>query len=162
MSNSPFVDYFSSPVGIIRIEADEAGITVVSFNDNDERKTVKSSALLNYTKQQLQEYFEGTRKTFELPLHGQGTAFQQKVWNELLHIDFGITATYLQMAKRLGDVKVIRAAASANGKNPIAIIIPCHRVIGADGKLTGYAGGLHRKQWLLEHEAKHAGHPLLF
>lgn len=125
-------------------------------------KTVNSSGLLQKAMQQLEEYFRGNRKQFDLPLNPQGTPFQQKVWNELLKIDYGSTATYLQMAKRLGDVKAIRAAASANGKNPIGIIIPCHRVIGADGKLTGYAGGLHRKQWLLEHEAKFAGHPLLF
>ena len=101
--------------------------------------------------------FDIHRKQFDLPLNPSGTAFQQKVWQQLIQIPFGETITYLHMAKRLGNVKSIRAAASANGKNPLAIIIPCHRVVGADGKLTGYAGGLHRKQWLLEHEAKMAG-----
>ncbi len=115
------------------------------------------SPVLLQTILQLDEYFAGRRKQFSLPLSPAGTAFQQKVWQQLIQIPFAETITYLHVAKRLGNVKSIRAAASANGKNPLAIIIPCHRVVGADGKLTGYAGGLHRKQWLLEHEAKAAG-----
>jgi methylated-DNA-[protein]-cysteine S-methyltransferase len=104
-------------------------------------------------KKQFEEYFNGTRKTFDIPLSPEGTEFQKKVWTELLNIPYGETTTYQQMANKLGDPKVIRAAASANGKNPISIVIPCHRVIGSDGSLTGYAGGLHRKKWLLEHES---------
>lgn len=115
------------------------------------------SPVLQQTILQLDEYFAGSRTQFDLPLSPAGTAFQQKVWQQLIQIPFAETITYLHLAKRLGNVKSIRAAASANGKNPLAIIIPCHRVVGADGKLTGYAGGLHRKQWLLEHEAKAAG-----
>lgn len=102
---------------------------------------------------QLAEYFEGKRTHFELKLNPEGTEFQKKVWKKLEEIPFGKTISYQQIANQLGDPKVIRAAASANGKNPIAIIIPCHRVIGSDGSLTGYAGGLHRKKWLLEHES---------
>jgi methylated-DNA-[protein]-cysteine S-methyltransferase len=110
----------------------------------------------------LEEYFTGKRIVFDLSIYAHGTNFQQTVWEKLVQIPFAKTITYLQLAKRLGNVKSIRAAASANGKNPLAIIIPCHRVVGVDGKLTGYAGGLHRKQWLLEHEAKIKGSPFLF
>jgi methylated-DNA-[protein]-cysteine S-methyltransferase len=151
--------FYSSPIGIIQIEEENNAITVVSFIDEAVVPKQKSAGnnILTQAIQQLDEYFKGNRTLFDLPLQPAGTNFQQTVWNELLKIPYGDVATYLQMAKRLGNIKVIRAAASANGKNPIGIIIPCHRVIGADGKLTGYAGGLHRKQWLLEHEAKVAG-----
>lgn len=101
---------------------------------------------------QLQEYFAGTRTRFNLKLNPQGTEFQKKVWQELLNIPFSKTRTYLEQTKAIGDVKAIRAVASANAKNPIWIVIPCHRVIGSDGSLTGYAGGLWRKKWLLNHE----------
>ena len=111
------------------------------------------SVKIQRVKKQFEEYFNGTRKTFDIPLSPEGTEFQKKVWTELLNIPYGETTTYQQMANKLGDPKVIRAAASANGKNPISIVIPCHRVIGSDGSLTGYAGGLHRKKWLLEHES---------
>jgi methylated-DNA-[protein]-cysteine S-methyltransferase len=98
------------------------------------------------------EYFKGERKTFNLKLNPKGTEFQKKVWQKLLNIPFNKTRTYLEQSKALGDVKAIRAVASANGKNPIWIVIPCHRVIGSDGSLTGYAGGIWRKKWLLQHE----------
>jgi methylated-DNA-[protein]-cysteine S-methyltransferase len=101
---------------------------------------------------QLNEYFDGLRKTFTFTLNPKGTDFQQKVWQALLEIPYGKTMSYLELSKKLGDVKAIRAVAAANGKNPIWIVVPCHRVIGSDGSLTGYAGGLWRKQWLLEHE----------
>ena len=102
--------------------------------------------------QQLDAYFNGTRKEFDLQLDPEGTDFQKRVWKELLNVPFGKTRTYLEQSKKLGDIKAIRAVASANGKNPIAIIIPCHRILGSDGSLTGYASGLWRKKWLLEHE----------
>ena len=151
--------YYHSPIGTILLEAEDEQLTVVSFRDDvsNAEPASTTSPLLNATIKQLDEYFAGTRKEFELLLNPAGTAFQQKVWDQLMKIPYAETVTYLHMAKRLGNVKSIRAAASANGKNPIGIIIPCHRVVGADGKLTGYAGGLHRKQWLLEHEAKMAG-----
>lgn len=156
--------FYNSPIGLIRLEATDDALTVASFQDEgsipNDNKT--DHPVLKKALQQLDEYFKGTRMKFDLPLAPQGTAFQQSVWNELLKIEYGVTATYLHMARRLGNIKSIRAAASANGKNPIGIIIPCHRVVGADGKLTGYAGGLHRKQWLLEHEAKYSGQPSLF
>ena len=108
-------------------------------------------------KEQVEEYFSGKRQQFDLPLVFSGTAFQQSVWNALKDIPYGSTRTYMQQAKVLGDEKAIRAVARANGENCLAIIIPCHRVVGADGSLTGYAGGLRAKKWLLEHEAKHSG-----
>jgi methylated-DNA-[protein]-cysteine S-methyltransferase len=104
--------------------------------------------------EQLIEYFHGQRRIFELPISQEGTPFQQKVWNELMNIPYGKTISYLEMSRRLGDPKVIRAAAAANGKNNVAIIVPCHRVIGSNNTLVGYAGGLPRKKWLLQHENK--------
>lgn len=101
---------------------------------------------------QLQQYFEGNLAEFDLKIIPEGSNFQQKVWQALREIPFGKTCSYLELAKKLGDVKAIRAVAAANGKNPLWVIVPCHRVIGSDGSLTGYAGGLYRKQWLLNHE----------
>jgi methylated-DNA-[protein]-cysteine S-methyltransferase len=158
------IAYYKSPAGILRLEATDSALTVVSFeNDTTVINPISTNhSILQRTISQLDEYFAGTRMSFDIQLSPQGTGFQQSVWNELLKINYGVAITYLQLAKRLGNVKSIRAAASANGRNPLGIIIPCHRVVGADGKLTGYAGGLHRKQWLLEHEAKYAGQPSLF
>ncbi len=145
--------WFESPLGYISVSATNNSITEVSFLDKkpdaDENSEIECIA---ECVKQLQEYFAGNRKSFNLTLNPAGTDFQKKVWNKLLEIPFGKTTTYLAIAKKLGDEKVIRAAASANGKNPIAIIIPCHRVIGSDGSLVGYAGGLERKQKLLELE----------
>ena len=102
---------------------------------------------------QLKEYFEGKRREFSLKLNPVGTVFQKKVWNALLEVPYGKTLSYFELSEKIGDVKAIRAVAAANGKNPIWIVIPCHRIIGSDGSLTGYAGGLHRKKWLLDHES---------
>ena len=104
--------------------------------------------------EQLIQYFHGERRIFEFPVHQEGTLFQEKVWNELIGIPFGKTISYLELSRRLGDPKAIRAAASANGKNNIVIVVPCHRVIGSNNDLVGYGGGIWRKKWLLEHEAK--------
>lgn len=146
--------FVETPVGILEIKGNADGLSSLLFRDDE---TVVTSIIIPKVLKdvvlQLQEYFEGKRKKFNLKLSPEGTEFQKKVWNELLNIPFGKTVSYQQMANTLGHPKVIRAAASANGKNPIAIIIPCHRVIGSDGSLTGYAGGLHRKKWLLEHES---------
>lgn len=113
--------------------------------------------LIEQLQQQVNEYFKGDRQQFDLPLLLTGTAFQQKVWKALHTIPYGGTRSYMQQTKVLGDEKAIRAVARANGENCLAIIVPCHRVVGSDGSLTGYAGGLKAKRWLLEHEAKHAG-----
>lgn len=144
----------ASPLGFIEIKGNDLGLASVTFLDEKTPATPKAEipSELTDAHQQLTEYFAGKRKVFDLKLKPSGTEFQQKVWQKLQTVPLGKTATYLEMAKELGDPKTIRAAASANGKNPIAIIIPCHRVIGTDGSLTGYAGGLWRKKWLLEHE----------
>ncbi len=142
----------NTPIGSLSIYGDDIGISEVVFQESK----IASEKIPNNLKEaviQLAEYFEGKRNQFNLQLNPKGTDFQKKVWQQLLKIPFGKTTSYQEMANKLGDPKVIRAAASANGKNPIAIIIPCHRVIGSDGSLTGYAGGLHRKKWLLEHES---------
>ncbi|MBK6274424.1 MAG: methylated-DNA--[protein]-cysteine S-methyltransferase [Saprospirales bacterium] len=150
---STFISYLQTPIGELEIIADENSVLSVTFNDVKSKKTnVNENEISIKCKQQLQEYFNESRKIFELTLNFNGTDFQNKVWTELQNISIGKTISYLQLAKNLGDAKCIRAAASANGKNPFAIIVPCHRVIGKDGSLTGYAGGLWRKQWLLEHE----------
>ena len=146
------VAHFSSPIGKIQIVEENGFITNVSFEE-PEKDGSDSSLVLDACVLQLEAFFKGRRTAFDLPLKPKGTAFQKSVWSELQNIPFGKTISYMDMAKRLGEPKVIRAASSANGKNPITIIIPCHRVIGSDGSLTGYAGGLKRKQWLLEHES---------
>ncbi|MBX2829223.1 MAG: methylated-DNA--[protein]-cysteine S-methyltransferase [Flavobacteriaceae bacterium] len=143
----------NTPVGSLEIKGDSEGIQSVLFKENTKLDNEIVPEVLLPAVTQLKEYFNKTRTHFDLTLNPEGTSFQKKVWNQLLEIPFGKTTTYQKMANSLGDPKVIRAAASANGKNPISIIIPCHRVIGSDGSLTGYAGGLHRKKWLLEHES---------
>ncbi|WP_136667585.1 methylated-DNA--[protein]-cysteine S-methyltransferase [Flavobacterium sp. H122] len=143
--------FINSPLGITKIEGDENGVAVISVLSEGELSIEIPTELLDAVTQ-LQEYFEGKRTEFTFKLNPKGTDFQQKVWQELLNIPFGKTMSYLDLSKKLGDVKAIRAVASANGKNPLWIVVPCHRVIGTDGSLTGYAGGLWRKKWLLEHE----------
>lgn len=140
-----------TPLGLAQISGNELGIQSVKIIDEGDVST-EIPVVLKDAVQQLLEYFEGNRTEFQLKLNPKGTEFQQKVWNALLQIPFGKTTSYQQLTLQLGDPKAIRAVASANGKNPLWIIIPCHRVIGSDGSLTGYAGGLHRKQWLLDHE----------
>ena len=151
--NSIFISYVESPIGTIEIKADEQSILSVQFKVTNKVETSFSENEISKNgKQQLSEYFASERKEFELPLKLSGTDFQNKVWTELQVIPYGKTISYLQLAKNLGDPKCIRAAGTANGKNPFAIVVPCHRVIGSNGDLIGYAGGLWRKQWLLEHE----------
>ena len=120
--------------------------------NEDVEISTKIPEIFNEVISQLQDYFDGKRKEFTFAINPIGSEFQKKVWQELLQIPFGKTCSYLDLSKKLGDVKAIRAVAAANGKNPLWIVIPCHRVIGSDGSLTGYAGGLWRKKWLLEHE----------
>ncbi|MFK7833287.1 MAG: methylated-DNA--[protein]-cysteine S-methyltransferase [Winogradskyella sp.] len=144
-----------TPLGIAKITGDNDGISSVSIANAEENISTTIPEPLLDCVIQLKAYFNEKLKTFDLKLNPEGTSFQKKVWKQLGTIPFGKTISYLQLAKQLGDSKVIRAAASANGKNPLWIIIPCHRVIGSDGSLTGYAGGLHRKQWLLNHESEY-------
>lgn len=144
--------FIPSPLGTTKIVGDENGVSVISILQEGEisKKIPKE---LKEAVTQLNEYFEGKRQHFDFKINPKGTDFQQKVWQELVKIPFGKTVSYLDLSKKLGDVKAIRAVASANGKNPLWIVVPCHRVIGTDGSLTGYAGGLWRKKWLLEHES---------
>lgn len=148
-----------TPLGFAEIKGDEKGLASISVL-NKEKPTVIVPEVLEDAVYQLQEYFEGSRTTFQLPLNPQGTDFQKRVWNALLKIPYGKTTSYLELSKKLGDVKAIRAVAAANGKNPLWIVVPCHRVIGSNGDLIGYAGGLHRKKWLLEHESPARQHTL--
>tara|TARA_R110000868_G_scaffold97875_3_gene269256 strand:+ start:16882 stop:17355 length:474 start_codon:yes stop_codon:yes gene_type:complete len=142
-----------SPLGFTKISGGADGISSVIVLNSEEKITDIIPVELEDCVIQLNEYFEGPRKQFDLKLNPEGTPFQKKVWEALQTIPYGKTVSYLDLSKQLGDVKAIRAVANANGKNPLWIIIPCHRVIGSDGSLTGYAGGLHRKQWLIEHES---------
>ncbi len=146
--------YLKTEIGSLEIRGDHDGLRSVLFvNTAYEKDKNEIPDTLKDAVTQLTDYFNGKRTRFTLKLSPKGTDFQKRVWKQLQEIPFGKTTNYQQMANKLGDPKVIRAAASANGKNPISIIIPCHRVIGSDGSLTGYAGGLHRKKWLLEHES---------
>jgi methylated-DNA-[protein]-cysteine S-methyltransferase len=152
--------FYHSPIGIIKIKISGNHLNELLYISDESEissETIKLSGdkkILQKCITQFDEYFSGRRKIFELPVKQEGTPFQQKVWNELIKIPFGKTISYLQLAQRLGDAKSIRAAASANGRNKLNIIVPCHRVIGSDGSLTGYGGGLPVKKWLLDHEAK--------
>lgn len=144
--------YYKSPIGTLEICGTEEYINRVLFLDSNFTRGSKISPLLERCVQQLDEYFYLKRQIFDLPLSPQGTSFQKLVWQKLREIPYGRTSSYLEIARQIGNPKAIRAVGSANGKNPIAIIIPCHRVIGASGKLIGYGGGLWRKEWLLKHE----------
>lgn len=145
--------FIASPLGVAKLEGDENGLQSITVLNTEEELTKVIPEVLEDAVYQLKEYFEGQRKEFTLELNPQGTDFQKRVWDGLLNIPYGKTNSYLELSKTLGDVKAIRAVAAANGKNPLWIVIPCHRVIGSDGSLTGYAGGLHRKKWLLDHES---------
>jgi methylated-DNA-[protein]-cysteine S-methyltransferase len=146
--------YYKSPIGNILIEGDERGMSKLIFTDNADDEVVDRDEMASHWIQQLNEYFSHKREYFELEINLKGTAFQLRVWEELLKIPFGKTISYKDLSLRLGDLKAIRAVAGANGANPVSIIVPCHRVIGSDGSLTGYAGGLWRKRWLLDFESK--------
>lgn len=168
---STYLIKIETPLGVMVACATEYGIRSLEFTDqkiikiparySDGFNVIESSnPHLEQLQTELMEYFAGNRKTFEVPIHLMGTPFQEQVWNALMGIPYGATTTYLEQSAKLGNTKSIRAVASANGKNPIAIRIPCHRVIGKNGDLTGYAGGLARKKWLLDHERLHAGLPV--
>lgn len=150
--------YYRTPVGIAKITAEDDFITAITINDNDDEIIEDPKpAVLKLAIDQLAEYFAGKRKKFDLPIKQSGTDFQQQVWQQLLNIDYGTTVSYAQLSNQMKSPLAIRAIAAANGKNSLWIVVPCHRVIGSDGSLTGYAGGLWRKQWLLEHEATTLG-----
>ena len=152
-----------TPIGALEATISEAGVKSLSFTNGQSvypttlPDTIPLSILIlsESCKTELSEYFAGTRTHFTLPLAPDGTAFQHKVWQQLTAIEYGITVTYLDIALALGDRNATRAVGLANGRNPLAVVVPCHRVIGSNGKLTGYAGGLPRKEWLLAHEDAH-------
>ena len=151
--------YMDSPVGALKLVAHDHALVAVMW-DNEDHKRVRLAELIEdhqhpmllRVKKQLEQYFAGQRQQFDLPLDFQGTDFQQQVWQTLLTIPYGETRSYKDIALQIGNEKAVRAVGAANGRNPISIIAPCHRVIGANGQLVGYGGGLDMKQWLLEHE----------
>jgi len=152
-------DIFSidSPVGPIHISSEDGKITAVEFRAAELERNCPESLIEKQCASELAEYFAGKRTEFTFPMEQPGTEFQKRVWDELVKIPFGKTISYHELAVRLGDPKCIRAAGTANGKNNIAIIVPCHRVIGSDGSLTGYAGGMDKKEWLLRLEGSLPG-----
>ena len=147
------VAYIKTPLGVAKIIGNADGLSAITVLNSDEPLTDVIPESLEDAVYQLNEYFEGKRTEFSLTLNPEGTEFRKKVWTELQNIPYGKSKSYLELAKLLGDPNATRAAASANARNPLWIVVPCHRVIGSDGSLTGYAGGLHRKQWLLNHES---------
>ena len=153
--NNAIVDihYFDSPLGTIKVRGDVAGVQEVCFEEClvEQKNTTVPNTLLPCV-EQLQQYFAGERHAFDLDLNPQGTDFQQLIWNLLLKLPFGSTISYLKLARQYGNTKAVRAVAAAIGKNPILVVIPCHRVIGSDGTLVGYAGGMERKEQLLQLE----------
>jgi O-6-methylguanine DNA methyltransferase len=159
--------FWKSPLGLMEILASDYGLRLVEFvSDTDATSSLLSSAearvragaggrIVGQAKEELEEYFDGTRRSFSVPLDLEGTPFRKSVWNVLIGLPYGETLTYTQLAAAAGRPRAIRAAGAANGANPISIIVPCHRVFGSNGSLTGYAGGLKRKRFLLEHERRH-------
>jgi methylated-DNA-[protein]-cysteine S-methyltransferase len=154
-----FRTFFRSPIGMMEITGAEEGILSVRFVEEDEPAGSEEMIpeCLKNCRGQLGEYFRGERNVFRLPLALAGTDFQKKVWNRVREIPYGETASYREIAAALGCPGAARAVGRANGSNPVCIIVPCHRVIGSDGALTGYAGGIRRKEWLLEHERRGKG-----
>jgi len=153
--------FLKTPVGYLELTGSENGLLSLRFLDF-RVKTTHVPGCLKDAVNQLNEYFNGTRSTFLLKLDLQGTPFQVKVWQQILGIPYGKTISYLELARRIGDRKAVRAVGGASGTNPVSIIVPCHRVVGSDGKLVGYGGGLKRKKWLLEHEHAFAQRDLFY
>ncbi len=151
MQKNTFIDYLNSPIGAMEITANDYAVLSIHFVENIQ--IIKSNALTELAKNQLLQYFSGTLDVFDLPLKSSGTEFQQTVWQALTTINYGQTGSYADIATLINKPKAVRAVGAANGKNPMTIVVPCHRVIGSDGSLTGYAYGVERKAWLLNHEA---------
>lgn len=147
-----YTAYFASPIGYLKIEGTDDYVSSVSFSKTFENNPTYLPGCIKECISQLSEYFREERRTFDVPLSPKGTEFQKEVWKKLQMIPHGTAASYKTIADKIGKPKATRAVGNANNKNPLAIIVPCHRVIGSNGKLTGYAGGLWRKDWLLRHE----------
>ena len=150
--NEFYKTYYKSEIGILELTASDKGITALGFAESIPDENYEENKHIKKCIKQLNEYFKGERKEFSIDLDFCGTEFQNNVWTELLKIPYGETRSYINIAVKLGDENAVRAVGMANNRNPIAIIVPCHRVIGSDGKLVGYAGGLWRKDWLLKRE----------
>ena len=164
MKNNLTTAFISSPLGVVRITGDDAGVSTISCTDvsvdvraEHQPPELNHAGPVQQAVDQLTAYFAGTHQTFDFPMTPAGTTFQQSIWRLLTTVPFGKTLSYLTLSRQLGDEKAIRAVAAANSRNPLWIVVPCHRIIGSDGSLTGYAGGLWRKQWLLEHEGSLPG-----
>ena len=142
----------SSPLGAIHLKADQEALYVLEFTDSSLSESITNNPILKLAQKELTEYFKGIRKEFTVPVHLEGTSFQQQVWQELQDIPYGVTISYGELARRIGNPAASRAVGGANGKNPISIIVPCHRVISSDRKLGGYSSGLPRKVFLLNLE----------
>lgn len=160
-----YYDYLPTPIGKLLLAMDGQGLRHVHFETGRDRLEPgegwePGAGALHEARAQLKAYFAGKLTTFDLPLAPHGTEFQQRVWLELLRIPYGETTNYGDIARRLGDVQATRAVGAANGRNPLPIIVPCHRVIGADGSLTGFGGGLPVKRWLLDHEQRNSAFTL--
>ena len=151
MSNT-YITHYRSEIGIVKITGTKEGISALDFVEEESTQSPEIPSSLERCVEQIDAYFRRKRRDFSLDLRPEGTDFQQRVWRQLLKIPFGKTVTYRDVASLIGNINAVRAVGNANGKNRISIIIPCHRVIGSDGKLTGYGGGLWRKEWLLRHE----------
>ena len=154
-------DYLETPIGRLLLAVDDAGLRYIEFERPDQGERIgpdwrRRRARLGVVIEQLEAYFAGELHRFDMPLAAAGTQFRKNVWDELVRIPYGETISYGELARRIGDPQASRAVGAANGANPLPIIVPCHRVIGANGSLTGYGGGLPAKQWLLSHEAQHA------
>ena len=143
--------YFKSPIGLVEIGGTASEVTSLNFVES-RRQKAESCPFLDRAAKQIAEYFEGKRRVFDVPISYQGTNFQERVWGRLLRVPFGKTASYQDIARGVGNPLAVRAVGAANGKNPISLIVPCHRIIGSNGRLVGYGGGLWRKEWLLKHE----------
>ena len=144
-------DHFDTPLGLMEINADKQSVLSIHFVD--EVKTVKANSMTDLAKIQMLQYYKGELKEFDMPMEPEGTDFQKSVWRALITVDYGETCSYADIANKINNPKAVRAVGSANGKNPMTIVVPCHRIIGSNGSLTGYASGVDRKAWLLNHEA---------
>jgi methylated-DNA-[protein]-cysteine S-methyltransferase len=149
--------FYESPIGNVVLNVTESGVSEIYFSDGPVRAVFGENPIVGVCVEQLDAYFRGVRKAFSVPLDLRGSEFRMKTWRALLQIPYGETSTYGRIATAIGSPKAVRAVGGANHNNPVSVIVPCHRVIGSDGGLTGYGGGLHRKQWLLEHEARYRG-----
>lgn len=147
-----YTDYYQSPIGILEIIATEQHVNSILFVEKQGKQN--KNPVTQKVVQQLNQYFDGKLKQFDLPLGAEGTEFQKNVWKALCSVKYGKTASYRDIANKIANPKAVRAVGAANGRNPLTIVVPCHRIIGSDGSLTGYAYGVDKKKWLLQHESK--------